>query len=151
MSSTPLDLQIIINDNSKVFGEIPKGLLPTQDHDHDIHLQLESVPPKIRPYRYPYAQKSDIEHTIQEMLEIDINHPIQSNFSSQVVMVMKKDGSWHMCPNYKQLNLMTIKDKFFVLVNDELLDYLHGDIVFSKLDIHSGYHHIRMRKEDFPK
>jgi hypothetical protein len=61
----PSDLQIIINNHSKVFSEIPKGIPPTQNHDHAIHLQPGSVPPKIIPYRYPYAQKSEIEHMIQ--------------------------------------------------------------------------------------
>jgi hypothetical protein len=71
ISPAPSDLQIIINNHSKVFGEMPKGLPPARDHDHAIHLQPGSVPPNIRPYRYPYAQKSEIECMIQEMLEVD--------------------------------------------------------------------------------
>jgi hypothetical protein len=59
--SIPLDLQGIIDKHSKVFEDIPKGLPPTCDHDHDIHLIPGSVLPNIRPYRYPYAQKSEIE------------------------------------------------------------------------------------------
>jgi hypothetical protein len=82
-----MDLQKVINNHSKVFGEMPKGLPPTQDHDHAIHLQPGSVPPNIRPYRYPYAQKSEIEHMVQEMLEVGIIQPSQSDFSSPVVMV----------------------------------------------------------------
>ena len=61
ISSSPLDLQIVINNHSKVFGEIPKGLPPTWNHDHTIHLQPRSVPPNIRPYIYPYAQEREIE------------------------------------------------------------------------------------------
>ena len=53
--SIPLDLQGIIDKNSKVFEDIPIGLPPTHDHDHSIHLILRSVPPNIRPYRYPYV------------------------------------------------------------------------------------------------
>jgi len=66
--SFPLDLQGIIDKHSKVFEYIPKGLPPTQNHDHDIHLILGSVPPNIRLYRYPYAQKSEIERMVEEML-----------------------------------------------------------------------------------
>jgi hypothetical protein len=88
---------------------------------------------------------------IQEMLDADIIQPIQSSLSSQVVMVTNKDGLWHMCLDYKQLNKMTIKDKFIIILIDELLDELHGSIFFTKLDLHSGYHQIRMMKEDIPK
>ena len=56
----PLDLQGIIDKHSKAFEDIPRGLPPTRNHDHVIHLILESVPPNIGPYRYPYAQKSEI-------------------------------------------------------------------------------------------
>jgi hypothetical protein len=103
ISSTPLDLQIVINNHSKVFGEMLEGLPPAQGHDHAIHLQLGSVPPNIRPYMYPYAHKSEIEHMIHDMLEVNIIQPSQSAFSSPVVTITKKDGSWRTCPNYRQL------------------------------------------------
>jgi hypothetical protein len=85
------------------------------------------------------------------MLEVDIIEPSQSSFSSPVVMVRKKDGSWRMCPNYRQLNKMEIKDKFHNPVIDELLDELNGEKFFTKLDICSKYHQFRMRQEGIPK
>jgi len=69
-----LDLQKVLDNHSKVF-ETPKGLPPIRDHDHGIHLILGSVPPNIKPYRYPYAQKSEIECMVAEMLEDGINQP----------------------------------------------------------------------------
>ena len=88
------DLQQVLDNHSKVF-EIPKGLPPIRDHDHAIHLIPWSVPPNIRPYRYTYVQKSEIERMIAEMLEPSIIQPSQSYFSAPVVFVHKKDGSWH--------------------------------------------------------
>ena len=136
----PQDLQRIIDKHSKVFEDIPKGLPPTQNHDHEIHLIPGSVPPNIRPYRYPYAQKSEIERIVEEMLEAGIIRPSQSSYFAPVVMVFKKDSSWCMCPYYRELNKITIKDKFLIPIIDELLDELHGAIYFTKLDLHSGYH-----------
>ena len=141
------DLQKVLDKYSKVF-DTPKGLRPTRDHDHVINLILGSVPPNIRPYRYPYAQKSEIERMVVEILEAGIIQPSQSFFSAPVVMVLKKEGAWHMCPDYRELNKLTIKDKFPIPIIDELLDELHGAVYFTKLDLHSGYHQIRMKKED---
>jgi hypothetical protein len=149
--SIPLDLQGIIDNNSKVFDDIPKCLPPTRNHDHGIHLIPGSVPPNIRSYRYPYAQKSEIECMVEKMLEVGFIRPIQSSYYAPVVMVLKKYGSWHMCPDYRELNKIPIKDKFPIPVIDEFLDELHGAIYFTNLDLHSWYHHIRMKKEDIPK
>eukprot|EP00253_Pinus_taeda_P019527 PITA_19527 len=138
--SISLDLKKILDNHSKVF-ETAKGLPHICDPDHAIHLIPGSVPPNIRSYRYPYAQKS----------EAGVIQPSQSSFSAPVVLVHKKDGSWCMCPDYRELNKLNIKDNFPIPIIDELLDELHGSIYFTKLDLHSRYHQIKMKTEDILK
>ena len=149
-SSISPDLQKVLDNHSKVF-KTPKGLPPIRDHDHAIHLIPRSVPPNIKSYRYPCSQKIEIERMVAEMLEAGIIQPSQSSFSTPVVLVHKKDGSWCMCLDYRELNKLTIKDKFPIPIIDKLLDELHGSIYFTKLDLHSGYHQIRMKTEDILK
>jgi hypothetical protein len=130
----------------------PQGLPPSRDvHDHSIPLVPGSLPPNIHPYRHPFSQKNEIEKMAQELLNAGVIRPRMSPYSSPVVMVLKKEGYWRMCPDFRALNKLTIKDKFPIPVIDDLLDELSGTQFFTKLDVHSGYHHICMKEAYIPK
>jgi len=131
--------------------EKPHGLPPIWSHDHTILLMPGSAPVKVRPYRYPHSQKTKVEHINVEMLSEGIIQPSSSPFSSPMLLVKKKDGTWHFCTNYKALNAVTIKYSFPMATVDELLDELFGAQYFSKLDLHSGYHQILVSPEDHYK
>ena len=77
---------------------------------------------------------------VEEMLEASIIRPRQSSYSALVVIVHKKASSWCMCPNYRELNKLTIKDKFPISIIGELLDELHGVVYFTKLGLRLRYH-----------
>ena len=144
-------MQQILNNHLPVFDK-PHEIPPSRgEHDHSITLVPGAQPPNVRPYRYPVTQKNEIEKIIKELLEAGVIRPSISPYSSPVVMVLKKDGEWRMCPDFKALNKLTVKDKFPIPVVDDLLDKLNGAQFFTKLDLRSGYHQIRMKEVDIPK
>jgi hypothetical protein len=88
---------------------------------------------------------------VEEMLQDGIIRPRQSSNFASTVMVLKKEGSWHMFSDYRDIIKITINNKFPIPVIDQLLNELHGEIYFTKLDLLLGYHQIRMKEANIPK
>lgn len=142
-------IKSLLKQYSDIF-EVPKGLPPKRTIDHHILTLLEQKPINARPYKYGHAQKEEIEKLVTEMLQVGVIRPSHNSYSSSVLLV-KKDGGWRFFVDYRKLTQVTIYDKFPIPVIEELLDELHVATVFSKLDLKSGYHHIRIKEEDIEK
>ncbi|KAK1693114.1 hypothetical protein QYE76_009811 [Lolium multiflorum] len=146
----PEEIAQVLKEHESCFGT-PKGLPPHRPYDHKINLMQGVQPVNVRPYRYSPQQKDEIEKQIKEMLVQGIIKESKSPFASPVLLVKKKDGSWRFCIDYRQLNAVTVKDRYPMPVVEELLDELAGAKFFTKLDLRSGFHQIRMVPHDESK
>ncbi|MCO5570541.1 hypothetical protein L7F22_024264 [Adiantum nelumboides] len=152
-SKEDLELSKFLNQFQDVFiDDIPGELPPKRgDDDHAIELIPGSSPPNKPPYRVSEAQQEEIMRQVNELVEKGMVRPSSSPFCSPVLLVHKKDSTYRMCVNYRALNKITIKNRFPVPRIEDLFDKLQGSSYFSRIDLKSGYHQIRIVNEDILK
>lgn len=114
-------------------------------------LKEGTLPINVRPYRYPYVQKGEIEKLMAEMSCAILIKANISPYSSPVMLVHKKEGFWHFCVDYRALNQATVLDQFPIPNIDESLDQLNWAKLFTKLDLKLEYHQILIKAEDTHK
>lgn len=129
-SELPPELSELLTEFSTLF-QPPTKLPPRRECDHSIPLVEGAQPVFIRPYHYAPTLKTKIEHQVDEMLQQGIIQKSSSAFSSPVLLVKKKDGSWRFYVDYCHLNTITVKGKYPVPIIDELLDELAGVAYFT--------------------
>lgn len=146
----PTDIQALLTEFKGVTSSL-EGLPSRRENDHRIPLQPGAAPVSVKPYRYSTLQKDEIEKMVEEMLNAGLIQHSSGPYASPVLLVHKKDGSWRFCVDYRELNKRTVPDNYPIPVIQELLDELHGASWFTRLDLRSGYHQIRMAEEDIAK
>eukprot|EP00253_Pinus_taeda_P010917 PITA_10917 len=140
-----------VQEFADVFPEEIPGLPPRRNIDFTIELVPGAAPVSRAPYRMSVPELTELKIQLQELLDKDYIRPSVSPWGAPVLFVKKKDGTLRMCIYYRQLNKLTIKNKYPLPRIDELFDQVKGATVFSKIDLRSGYHQIRIKEEDIAK
>jgi len=134
-----------------VFPEDVPGLPPQREIEFTIDLVPGSRPVFIAPYRMSPLKLAELKKQIEELLDKQFIRPSVSPWGTPVLLVKKKDDTMRLCVDYRQLNKFTIKNKYPLPRIDDLMDQLRGAVVYSKIDLKSGYHQIRVKAEDIQK
>ncbi|GJW76864.1 putative reverse transcriptase domain-containing protein [Tanacetum coccineum] len=150
-------VHIPINDETyprnipKVFPEDLPGLPPA----HQIEFQIDLIPEATlvarAPYRLAPSEMQELSNQLQELANRGFIRPSTSPWGAPVLFIKKKDGSFRMFVDYRELNKLTVKNRYPLPRIDDLFDQLQGLSVYSKIDLRLGYHQLRVRDEDIPK
>ncbi|KAL0559002.1 hypothetical protein IC582_003591 [Cucumis melo] len=146
-----LSSEPVVRDYPDVFPEELPGLPPHREVEFAIELEPDTVPISRAPYRMAPAELKELKVQLQEFLDKGFIRPSVSTWGAPVLFVKKKDGSMRLCIDYRELNKVTVKNRYPLPRIDDLFDQLQGATVFSKIDLRSGYHQLRIKDEDVPK
>jgi len=138
----------IVQEFMDVFPDEILGLPPKREIEFAIDLIPRARPVSITPYRMAPTELAELKKQLEDLLEKQFIQSSVSPWGALVLLVKKKDGSSRLYIDYRQLNKLTIKNKYPLPRINDLLDQLHGAIIFSKIDLCSGYHQILVKAEN---
>ncbi|GJS26103.1 reverse transcriptase domain-containing protein [Tanacetum coccineum] len=141
----------IVRDFPEVFPKDLPGLPPTRQVEFHIELIPGAAPVARAPYRLAPAEMKELAEQLKELSDKGFIRPSSSPWGAPILFVKKKDGSFRMCIDYRELNKLTVKNRYPLPRIDDLFDQLQGSSIYSKIDLRSGYHQLRVREEDIPK
>jgi hypothetical protein len=141
----------VVNEFPDVFAEKLPGMPPDRDIEFVIKLKPGTTPIYKTPYRMATSELAELKEHIKELLEKEFIRPRSSPWGAPVIFVLKKDGTQRLCVDYHALNEVTVKNKYPLARIDDLFNQLCGACVFSKIDLRSGYHQLKICECDIPK
>src|ERR1051325_320570 len=141
----------MVNEFPEVFPEDVNELPPEREVEFALDLIPGTSPVSMASYRMSASELSELKKQLEELLEKKFISPSVSPWGAHVLLVKKKEGSMSLCVDYRQLNKVTIKNQYPLPRIDDLMDQLVGACLFSKIDLRSGYHQIRVKAEDIQK
>ena len=141
----------VVREFSDVFPEDLPGIPPDRENDFHIELTLGTEPISKAPYRMAPSELKELKVQMEELMNKLFVRPSTSPWGALVLFVKKNDGSLRLCIDYRELNNMTICNQYPLPRIDDLFYQLQGARVFSKIDLRSGYHQLKIRSEDVPK
>ena len=148
-NSLPPIVTNILQEYEDVFpAELPPGLPPLRGIEHQIDLIPGATLPNRAAYRTNPEETKEIQRQVQELLDCGYVRESLSPCVVPVLLVPKKDGTWRMCVDCRAINNITIRYRYPIPRLDDMLDELCGAIIFTKIDLRSGYHQIRMKLGD---
>ena len=148
---TTVDDVPVVQDFLDVFPEDLPGIPPEWQVDFRIDLIPGAAPIAKAPYRLAPPEMQELSTQLQELLDKGFIRPSSSPWGAPILFVRKKDGSHRMCIDYRELNKVTVKNRYPLPRIDDLFDQLQGASWFSKIDLRSGYHQMWVRDEDVQK
>ncbi|GJZ71587.1 putative reverse transcriptase domain-containing protein [Tanacetum coccineum] len=141
----------IVRDFPEVFPEDLPGIPPTRQVEFQIDLVPGAAPVARAPYRLDPSKMKELSDQLQELSDKGFIRPSSSPWGAPILFVKKKDGSFRMCINYRELNKLTVKNRYPLPRIDDLFDQLQGSSVYLEINLRPGYHQLRVREEDILK